>query len=64
MVTTENLNLHRGAVLLAELKELVDSFPAEQRNEIVNLVKRVIRELGDHYCGSGNAAELNLRRTK
>ena len=63
-MATENLNFHRGDVLLAQLKELVDSFPAEQRNEIVNLVKRVIRGLGDHYCGLGDAAELNLRRTK
>jgi hypothetical protein len=47
---------NRGAVLLAELKVLVDSFPHHHRTAVIKTLETVLRELGAHHpsCHSVN----------
>jgi hypothetical protein len=40
---------NRGAVLLAELKVLVDSFPHHQRAAVIKTLETVLRGLGAHH---------------
>jgi hypothetical protein len=54
-VKTEDVTSNRGAVLLKELKALVDSFPEHRRKELVRTVKSVISEL-DEQSGSEHSA--------
>jgi hypothetical protein len=44
-MTTEKIESTRGAVLLGELKELVNSFPAHQQAEVIALFRRIFRLL-------------------
>lgn len=44
-MTTEKIESNRGAALLGELKELVDSFPDHQRKEVISVVRHVFKEL-------------------
>jgi hypothetical protein len=44
-MTTEKIESSPGAVLLGELKELVESFPAHRRKEMIGLVTRVFNAL-------------------
>jgi hypothetical protein len=44
-MTTERIESSPGAVLLEELKKLVDSFPADRRTEVMGLVRRIFNVL-------------------
>lgn len=44
-MTTERVDTNRGAALILELKELVDSFPDHQRKEVISLVRHVFQAL-------------------
>jgi hypothetical protein len=40
-MTTKKIQSTRGGALMGELKQLVDSFPAHKRAEVIALVRRV-----------------------
>ena len=50
-MSIDNVMSSSGVKLLAELKELVDSFPDHQRKEVLKAVKTVISEVTAHSCG-------------
>ena len=41
----ENTGSNRGVVLLAEIKELVDSFPKDRRKEVIQVFRTVFTRL-------------------
>ena len=45
----ENDSRKRGAVLLAELKSLVDSFSPDQRREVIKIIEVMFRALTAEY---------------
>jgi hypothetical protein len=44
-MNTENAKSNRGAVLLGELKALVDSFPEDQRKTVIKIIGTVVTKL-------------------
>lgn len=48
-MSIENGTSNRGAVLLAELKAVVDSFPPHQRTDVVKTLEIVFRGLDADY---------------
>ena len=45
----ENVKSNRGAVLLGELKALVDSFPEHRRKDVINAFEVVFTRLNADY---------------
>ena len=50
-MNVENGTPNRGAVLLAELKALVDSFPPQRRAYVIRTLESVFRGLNAAYHG-------------
>jgi len=48
-VKIENGTPNRGAVLLTELKALVDSFPHHQRGNVIKMLEITFRELNANH---------------
>jgi hypothetical protein len=67
-VSIEEVTSNRGAVLLAELKALVDSFPQHQRRDLIKICETVFRGLNAGHKsrhvspGAGEATTVDDRQ--
>ena len=59
-MNTDNANTNRGAVLLKELKTLVDSFPEDQRKEVIKVIGTVVTKLSAGRY-SRDSADIGLK---
>jgi hypothetical protein len=52
----DSRDIHRGVELLAELRELINSFPPEDRKRILESLRHVLPQLPQHCSCFAHAA--------